>query len=132
MMQDSTNILTRVYKGMTVHDQHGKPIGMVDQVVMGSEQGDGAVEQSGSVPVAPQVNISGSGASIANIQYVGELDANLPEELRAHLLHSGYIRVKPDGVLSTTDYYVMPGQVARVGENSVKLTLPVEQLTRAS
>jgi hypothetical protein len=130
--QDSTNVLTRVYKGQKVYDLHGKPIGIVDEVVMGGVQASADnVEHSGSVPVAPQVNISGSGASIANIQYVDNLDANLPEELRDHLLRGGFLRVKPQDVTATTDYYVMPGQIQRVGEDNIRLTLPIDQVIKA-
>ncbi|MBZ0286058.1 MAG: hypothetical protein K8I30_00480 [Anaerolineae bacterium] len=129
-MTDNDNILTRVYKGMTVYDGAGRPIGIVDQVCLGGVNAD-SVEHSGSVPVAPQVNISGSGASIANVQYVDDLDVDLPEELRDHLLRTGYLRVREDVVAATTDYYVMPGQITRVGENNIRLNLPVDQLVRA-
>jgi len=130
-MPDATNVLTRVYKGMIVNDMHGKPVGVVDAVVMGGAQDNANVESSGSVPVAPQVNLSGSGASIANIQYVDNLDVNLPEELRNHLLQSGYLRVKPAGALATVNYFVLPGQIAHVGENRLKLTLPMDQLVKS-
>lgn len=130
--QDSTNILARIYKGMKAYDLYGKPMGVVDEVCMGGVQGDtSTVEHSGSVPVAPQVNVSGSGASIANIQYVDNVEADLPEELRDHLLRSGYLRVKAEGALSTLDYYVLPGQIGHVGEDNVKLTLPVDKVVKA-
>lgn len=128
--QDSTNILARVHKGMVVHDQYGKPLGVVDEVVMGGEQG-GNVANSGAMPVAPQVNMSGSGASIANIQHVDHIDADLPEGLRDHLLHSGYVRVRPEGALATKNYFVMPGQIGHVSEDDIKLTLPEAQLVKA-
>lgn len=128
MNQTTDSILTRVYKGMSVFDGRGRPVGVVEQVILGGLDAE-EVAEDGAVPVAPQVNISGSGASIANIQYANEIQDDLPEELREHLLRSGYLRVRGGGVLAGL-YLVTPGQIARVDEDLVRLNLPVEQLVQ--
>lgn len=116
-----TGLLSMVFQGMRVIDAAGDDIGKVDLVRMGADPG--ATE-----PAAP---INTGGTFLGEVfDLRGDDEPRLPPSVRERYRMSGFFRVDGKGWIDT-DRYVLAEQIADVSGDTVRLTVPKEDLPEA-
>lgn len=111
------NVLALVHEDMEVYGANGDHIGEVEFVYMGAsspvenEMGTGAATNPDTEPHVDNI-----------VDMVAEaLDGDdLPDVLAARLRQDGFIRIESDGLFSS-DRYILPEQIASVGNDRVML-----------
>lgn len=125
--QESQQLLTRIYEGMTVYDPEGTKIGTVKEVYLGA--------------VTPAADERGQGS--ATTSDLGSPETSLledfaraisptepfPEELRQRLLREGFIRIDCSGIFAA-DRYAMSDQIAQVVDDQVTLRVTRDNLLK--
>jgi hypothetical protein len=120
MFPDQSGPITKVVRGMTVVDNAGAEVGKVELVKMGDAE---AVTTEGQ-----RVGESeGVVRALADSIFGSEPD--VPGPLAGRLLRLGYVKVDGKGLLEA-DRYVASDQIAAVDDNTVRLTVSKDQLTR--
>jgi hypothetical protein len=120
MFPDQSGPIAEVVFGMTVVDNTGAEVGKVELVKMGdpdavTTQGQRVGESEGVVHALAD-SIFGS-------------EPDVPGPLAGRLLRMGYVKVDGKGLLEA-DRYVASDQIAAVDDNTVRLKVPKDQLTR--
>jgi hypothetical protein len=110
-----------VREGMTVVDSTGEKVGKVEGLKMGDP---GAATEQGN-----ELQDTGVLGSIAEAFAGDEREPDVPGPARARLLRSGYIKVD-GGFLIETDRYVPADMIASVGDDTVHLKMPKDQLIK--
>ena len=111
------NVLTLIREDMDVYGANGDHIGDVEFVYMGASS---PVENEMGTGAATTANTELRGESILDVVAEALDDADMPQVLRARLEHEGFIRIDSDGLFSR-DRYVLPEQIASVGNGRVTL-----------
>jgi hypothetical protein len=121
-------ILLRVYEGMTVYDQGGDKIGMVQYVYLGE-----VVEAPEDFGQEAQTSSTFTGATGSLIEEFAKailLTERVSDIWRERLLSYGFIRINSTG-LFTADRYAIPSQIASVVDHRVVLCVNRNELIKA-
>jgi hypothetical protein len=110
-----------VREGMTVVDSTGEKVGKVEGLKMGDP---GAVTEQGN-----ELQDTGFLGNIAEVFSGDEREPDVAGPARARLLRSGYIKVD-GGFLIETDRYVPADRIASVSGDTVRLSVPKDQLLK--
>ena len=120
MNPDQSEPIAQVFRGMTVVDSTGAEIGKVELVKMGDPE---AVTTEGQ-----RVGESeGVVRALADSIFGSEPD--VPGPLAGRLLRLGYLKVDGKGLLEA-DRYVAGDQIAGVADDTVRLTVSKDELSR--
>jgi hypothetical protein len=129
------NILMKVKEGMKVYDSKDHEIGKVDDVFLGAVTP--ADESAGEGPAtveSPPSNAMEKDRVTPNFAFGGAFD--WPDNSEEHriardrLLQEGFLRIDPSVPLEK-ERYVLPEQIASVGNDDVHLKVSDDQLIRA-
>jgi hypothetical protein len=125
--QESENILTQIYEGMTVYDPEGGKIGTVKHVRFGA-----ATEEADERGLGPATTAdSGSSETSLFEDFAKAISPNkpLPEELAQRLLRRGFIRIDCTGIFAS-DRFAMSNQIAHVSDDQVTLGVTRDALLK--
>jgi hypothetical protein len=112
-----------VREGMTVVDSAGEKVGKVEGLKMGDPE---SATEAGN-----ELQDTGFLGDIAEAFAGDEREPDVPGPMRARLLRSGYIKID-HGFLIETDRYVSADMIASVGDDTVHLRVPKDQLIKES
>ncbi|AKR57339.1 hypothetical protein XM25_16435 [Devosia sp. H5989] len=107
-----------IHVGMRVFDNHHRHIGVVDDFKYSDE------DPSRPGPETAGINpgdMKGRDSIIDNLAEAFHPN-ELPEEIRERLLNEGYVRLDADGLFAA-DRYILPEQIASVGDDEITLTV---------
>jgi hypothetical protein len=120
MYPEQTGPIADVVAGMTVVDRDGAKVGTVETVKMGDPE---------AVTTAGQEAGESEGVVRALADSVFGAEPDVPGPLAARLLRIGYVKVDAKGLLEA-DRYVAGDEIAEVADDTVRLTVRKDQLTR--
>lgn len=120
MYPDKAEPIAQVANGMTVVDSTGAEIGKVELVKMGDPE---------AVTPAGQDAGESEGVVRALADSIFGSEPDVPGPLAARLLRMGYLKVDGKGLLEA-DRYVASDQIAEVVEDTVRLRVPKDELTK--
>jgi hypothetical protein len=125
--QESQQLLTRIYEGMTVYDPEGTKIGTVKGVYLGAVSPDADERGLGSAttsdPGSPETSL------LEDFARTISPTEPFPEELRQRLLREGFIRIDCSGIF-TADRYAMPDHIAQVVDDQITLRVTRDDLLK--
>jgi hypothetical protein len=125
--QETRNILTQIYEGMTVYDQEDKKIGTVKDIYLGDVSEEAEVRGLG-----PATAFASGGSETPLLEgFVKAISPSepVPEELRQRLLRRGFISIDCTGIF-TSDRYAMSDQIAHVSDDHVTLGVTCDALLK--
>lgn len=125
------SILAQIREGMDIYDVNDDHIGSVDFVHFGAASE--TQQELGVGPAAPAPADNPRMREDSIIDNIAEAfqPNEVPEELRERLLVSGYIRMDADGIFAS-DRFIVPGQIVRVADDNVYLSVKRDQLAKRS
>jgi hypothetical protein len=122
---------SKIREGMKVYDNEDNEVGTVDFVRFG-EATDEALDR-GRGPAQTSDELLGEEEDILEDFAFG--GAGTPEEIkeseliRARMLRSGYIRINASGLFAS-DRYVLPENIASIGEDVIRLNIHKDKLLK--
>jgi hypothetical protein len=121
-------VLLQVYEGMSVHDQTGDLIGIVEYVYLGevAESLDEFSYQDQTASACPSSETS----LIEEFAIAILLTERVTDFWRERLLSYGFIRIHSSGLFSP-DRYALPSQIAGVADQRVLLWVNRDELIKA-
>ena len=113
-------VMAQVREGMAVVDAAGERVGTVEYVQMGESEA-----------ATPQGNVERSGSLLQGAGIVGlsnEAAPDVPAPIRAQLLREGFLKVNAPWLAA--DRYVRSDLIGSVDQDTVRLTVPKDQLPK--
>jgi hypothetical protein len=125
--EESGNILTQIYEGMTVYDREGSMVGTVKDMHFGAVTEE--ADERGLGPATPSASGSSETSLLEDFAKAISPNEPVPEELRERLLRRGFVRIDCTGIF-TADRYAMPDQIAHVFDDRVTLAVTRDALLK--
>ncbi len=118
--------LEQIREGMKVVDSGDHEIGKVDWVRLSDD--DPATPETEAADVAGSEDRAEPETLLEGIADAFRSD-DLPEEIRVRLLQNGFIRLDASGLFAA-DRYILPGQIAGVSGDAVRLNVSKDELVK--